>query len=373
MEYADVLSALQQHEDAIDIYERVLADLEALNEGEELELRLRFADVLHVAKQYEASQAQLDRLLDQLDSTSPARLRHALLSTARNLVALDRHDEALEYFEQLRELDPDSFDLHEEYAGALLSASRPQEALEWLVQAPSLSLDGEFLLGAIYSNVESYHRAVAVYKSVVKRHPEQLKAWRLLADNASWAKDYRTGIHIYKQLLLRAPEDESLLIALADAWLWSEEHQLALDIYFEILRDAPERYDLWARFVQAATGEVEMTEAMQRMLKSIIATRQDWPDDFRFRLSMVDALVRVGDDAGAVSLLQELLSQAPQDRELRRRLADEFHRLGRYQEAEQLYQELLEDGELPPSRIDDRRPYTRTQVISMPRVTPIAD
>ena len=147
---------------------------------ERVEIQLRFADVLHVAKEYEAAQIQLDELLLQIDNTSPARLRHALLSTARNLVALERHQKALDYFRQLRDMDPDKFELHEEYAGALLSASRPREALQWLTEAPGLTLDGEFLLGAIYTNLEAYRRAVGVYRSIVERHPKQLKAWRLL-------------------------------------------------------------------------------------------------------------------------------------------------------------------------------------------------
>ena len=306
---------------------------------------------------------QLDHLLERLDNTSPARLRHALLSTARNLVALNRHQDALNYFDQLRELDPESFDLYEEYAGALLSASRPKEALQWLLQASPLSLDGEYLLGAIYSNLQAYDRAVEVYKAIVKPHPEQLKAWRLLADNASWAKDYRTSIHIYKQLLLRAPEDESLRIALADAWLWSEQHQLALDIYFDILQEAPDRYDLWARFVQATTGDVRINDAMQGMLQSIVATRQDWPDEFDFRLSMVDALLRLGDDTGAISLLQELRQRNPEDRRVRRRLADELHRVQRYQDAEHLYEGLLQQSKSPWRESNGPKRILRTQVI----------
>ena len=206
------------------------------------------------------------------------------ISTARNLIALDRTKEALEYFEQLRELDPDSFDLHEEYAGALLSASRPNEALQWLNQAPKLSLDGEYLLGAIYTNLEAFRRAASIFEDIVKRHPKQLRAWRLLADNASWAKDYRTGIHIYKQLLLRAPQDESLRIALADAFLWSGEHQLALDIYYDILRASPDRYDLWSNFVQAATGEGRVSPGVQKILQSIVSTKSEWPHEFNFPL-----------------------------------------------------------------------------------------
>lgn len=351
IEFADVLSALKNHDEAIDIYQRVLHDLVVTDNAEELEVRLRYADVLHQAKRYEASQEQLDRLLDQLDDQNPSRLGHALLSTARNLVALDRNKEALEYFEQLRELDPDSFDLYEEYAGALLSASRPQEALTWLNQAPQLSLDGEYLLGAIYSNLEAFARAVKVYENIVNRYPKQLRAWRLLADNATWSKDYRTGIHVYKQLLLRAPDDESLRIAFADACLWSGKHQIALDIYFDILSASPDRYDLWANFVRAATGDVRVTSGVQNLLQSIVLTRKDWPSDFNFRLSMVDALIRLGNDQSAISLLHELMQQHPKDRVLRRRLADELHRLKRFQDAEVIYDGLLKDSRPPePTR-----------------------
>lgn len=159
--------------------------------------------------------------------------------------------------------------------------------------------------------------------------------------------------------------------------MWSGQHQLALEVYFDILQAAPERYDLWSRFVQAATGDAEMNAGMQRMLESNIATWQDWPDEFDFRWSMVDALVRLGDDEGAVTLLQELLLQNPRDHMLRRRLADELHRLKRYEEAERIYQELLDEGDLPDSPVRRSQPVqtqpTQTHVISLPRVTPLVD
>ena len=377
VEYADVLAALKSYGQAIGIYEDVLADLQRTSVVEqtsasssqtrppslnEQEIRLRFADVLHQAKQYQSSQQQLDRLWEELDEQAPARLAHAYLSTARNLVALRRHQEALEYFERLRSIDPGSFDLHEEYAGALLSASRPREALDWINRAEHLSLAGEYLLGAIYSNLESFDRAVHVYTSIVKRVPEELRAWRLLADNASWDKDYPTGIHIYKQLLVRSPGDESLRIALADAYLWSGEKRLAFEIYYSILSQSPDRYDLWANFVRSATSDLSIPESAEKLLSSIVATRQNWPTNFDFRVSMVDALVRLGNDREAISLLRELLEVQPDNRNLRRRLADELHRLQHYEEAEQIYRQLLHENQAIPRRTTPKA--LRTRVVS---------
>ena len=57
---------------------------------------------------------------------------------------------------------------------------------------------------------------------------------------------------------------------------------------------------------------------------------------------MVDALIRLGDDRSALALLQDLLRQSPEDRKLHRRLADELHRLERYEDAERIYDALLQ-------------------------------
>jgi len=224
----------------------------------------------------------------------------------------------------------------------LLSSGRPEEALEWLSSAVTLSLNGQFLLGAVYANLEEFRRAVNVYKHIVKQHPQQLKAWRLLADAATWDKDYPLGIHIYKQLLARAPKDDSLRIALANAYLWSGEHQRALDIYVSILRKSPDRYDLWVSLVSAAAGEdVHISQDATELLMQVSAARENWPDDVNFKYGMSDALFRFGDDHGALQLLHELLRENPTDLEIKRRVGDTLHRQGRYEEAEQIYGSLL--------------------------------
>jgi tetratricopeptide (TPR) repeat protein len=280
------------------------------------------------------------------------------------LVALDRYDEALERFNQLRELDPEDFDLYEEYSGALLSAGRPEEALEWLNRAVSLSLNGQFLLGAIYSNLEAFDRAVNVYKHIVKQHPGQLKGWRSLADAATWSKDYRLGIHIYKQLLDRAPKDESLQIALANAYLWSGQHQRALDMYVEILNRSPDRYDLWVSLMNAAAGEdVEIGPAATRLLGRIAATRENWPDNANFKRGMADALFRFGEDRRAMSLLRELLRENPTNIEVQRQVGDSLHRHGRYKEAEQIYDSLLKRG--TPDRSSQPRTRSGTRNVTL--------
>ena len=62
-------------------------------------------------------------------------------------------------------------------------------------------------------------------------------------------------------------------------------------------------------------------------------------------------------------LLQELLRQRPNDRGLRRRLADELHRLERYDDAERLYQSLLREIEGSPRRDSGQPTMLRTHVI----------
>lgn len=364
LEYADTLASLQRYDQAIRLYLVYIDRAEVRESAVELtKAVLRYADVLHQAKRYTEAQQQLQWVLERVDEEMPARYRHVLTSTARNLVALRRHEAAIERFDQLRELDPDSFHLHEEYAAALLSAGRPEEALEWLSRVAQLSLEGEFLLGSVYSNLQEFDRAVNVYKQIVREEPRQLKGWRLLADAAARAKNYRLSLHIYHQLLARAPNDESLLVATANAYLWSGQHQRALDTYVDILRRSPDRYDLWIALVQAAAGEgVVIGVDAARFLRRIAAESKKWPNDDNFKLGMSNALFEIGEDRRARALLYELLRKSPDDPELRRRIGDSLHRSGRFEDAEQIYSSLLRQSDIP-ARSSQRRAKTRNVLL----------
>ena len=362
MEYGDVLSELSRHKEAISVYRWCVKQLQEEKETiEETELRLRFGDVLYQAKHLDEAQPEFDFVLANTDEKEPGRLRHVLVSSAKNLIALERVDEALELFTRIYDEDPEEFDLYEEFASVLLAAERPQESLNWLLRDNELTLGGEYLLGAIYAKLSRFDQARSVYMSIVKRYPDDLKAWRLLAEVSTWAQDYETAIHIYLQLLERDPDSEPLRIGLANAYLWSGRHQLAIQIYTKELTKNANRYDLWESFVHAATRkDVTLSNESYRLLVQIVHAQNRWPKNYAFRLTMVDGLFKVGNEKPAMMLLYSLLVERPHDRKLRRRYADELHRLGHYRQADRIYAELLKSRPVEQSQ---KKNDVRTQVI----------
>ncbi len=357
LQYADTLATLNEFEQAIRIYRETIGSLP--NSGEDssgdasrgegssaIEYRLRFGDVLLRAKYYNDALAELDWVLERVDASTPARYRHALLSRARVLVGLRRLPEALQQFERLRELDPEAFDIHEEYSGALLSAGRPQEALKWLQRTRKLTLEGRFLLGGIYANLKQFREASDVYRQIIADHPNEVRAYRELADVSTWGKDYRTAIHVYRQLLRWQPDSESLHIRLGTAYLYGGRHPLALELFAKVLERNPERYDLWPMLVYAAAGkDVVASLRARELLETISASREHWPRDGNFRHSLMEALFRMERHAEGLKLLREIVAEDAHDKAMRRRLADELHRIGQFAEAENHYQLLL-NGEL---------------------------
>ena len=175
MEYGDVLSELSRYKEAIAVYEWCVEQLKEEKETiEEAELRLRFGDVLYSAKHFDEAQPEFDFVLANTDEEEPGRLRHALVSSAKNLIALERTEEGLQLFTEIYDADPEEFDLYEEFASVLLEADRPEESLRWLLRGDELTLGGEYLLGAIYAKLLKFDRARNVYLSITKRYPEEL-------------------------------------------------------------------------------------------------------------------------------------------------------------------------------------------------------
>ena len=344
--YGDTLSALERYDDAILVYEHFfdrLDDREIKPENRKLaEYYLRFGDVLQKGKYYRDARNEYDDVLRAVDDSIPTIYRRALLSSARNYIALKAYDRGLAQFELLHKLDPDSFQFYEEYAGALLSAGRPRKALMWIRKSDELTLNGQYLLAAIHANVKDFHSASNTYRAIIATHPEEWRAYRELAQVSAWGKDFRTAIYVYRQLLQRNPNSEVLQVGLANTYLWSKQYDKALQLYTPVLNRTPKRYDLWPSFVEAASAEgVEASAAARKLLAMIVQRRANWPKDLTFRRAMMESLFRMEMEEDAMRMLQELLRASPRDPALRRRIADELHRQGEYAEAEKHYDVLL--------------------------------
>jgi predicted Zn-dependent protease len=74
----------------------------------------------------------------------------------------------------------------------------------------------------------------------------------------------------------------------------------------------------------------------------IIGNKSSWPKDLAFQQGMMESLFRMKLQEDAMAILSELIKAAPNDPALRRRYADELHRVGNYAEAEKHYQALLQ-------------------------------
>ena len=212
----------------------------------------------------------------------------------------------------------------------------------WIRKSDELTLNGQYLLAAIHANVKDFHSASNTYRAIIATHPEEWRAYRELAQVSAWGKDFRTAIYVYRQLLQRNPNSEVLQVGLANTYLWSKQYDKALQLYTPVLNRTPKRYDLWPSFVEAASAEgVEASAAARKLLAMIVQRRANWPKDLTFRRAMMESLFRMEMEEDAMRMLQELLRASPRDPALRRRIADELHRQGKYAEAEKHYDVLL--------------------------------
>src|SRR5262249_41756787 len=152
-----------------------------------LDLQFALAQALDHAKDYEQTEAQYQRLLQEIQNGNhpPARKRELLLAAARASIHAGNVVNARERFEELLKLYPDDLVLRNEFAGVLLSAHQFKEAVE-LYRGIEPDLNARLLLVAIHAQAKDFEAAEKECRTIIKLRPDDPQAKLLLADVLSW-------------------------------------------------------------------------------------------------------------------------------------------------------------------------------------------
>ncbi len=302
-------------------------------------LALKAESLQNLGRRKEAEVVYRD-LLTRLDKLYDDRSRwDVVLAAARNASNLGDLADAAERYKQVSKYGMLTDAARLEYAGVLYRVGQPDEATRLLEQG-SPSVQDLRLLASIYSSAKHFSKAISVYEQVLKILPDDALALRGLADNLYWSHKFGQASKIYRELLNRAPNDDELGQRLAETLLYDKQYQDAIGQYAKLLARDPERQDFRNGFLMAAAEIPSLGKADEETLERIYQ-QHGRQDNVAYLTSLLNAVSKHGKPEQAVALLESLLDRVPDSAELRLRLADTLHNLGRFKEADAQYRWLL--------------------------------
>ena len=233
--------------------------------------------------------------------------------------------------------DAQSTRMLREQAQQFEATQRYQEAIalyrEMLRREPEQD-DVRAALARLLSWQGSYAEAVDLYRDIIQRHPVDLDMRTALARVLSWQKEMTEAKSLYDAVLREDPRHAEALQGLADVLFWEGRSEEALPYYeraYAVSKDSA----LAARIATIRSGLAEQENKSSATGQSAAAERTAEV------IARARAWEHQAEYAQAIAAYQQALAEHPEDDELRGHLARTLAKAGQFEQATSLYREIL--------------------------------
>ena len=196
----------------------------------------------------------------------------------------------------------------------------------------------EELLSEAYMISKDYESAIGVYREILKKEPENVKARIALAEVLSWQKEYDQSIREYEKVLKIEPDNLEVKEKLAKVYTWKIDYKKAEDLYKDILKEGPQDLDILASLSQILIRSKRYAEATH-YIKLALSKKED--PHLRFLYGEV--LLLSGRYKQAKKVLKDVIARNPENIRAKVYLADIFSYNKEFDEAISLYKEALKE------------------------------
>lgn len=269
----------------------------------------------------------------------------AYLGLARAFQKLGNHQQALNQFMKVLELDPDNVEAKLEVGDYHLQAGaqNPENyvqarklAEEVLAQEPA-SVRARILLGNAFAGLNDLNRSLQEMQQALREDPDNLTAHLNLGALELRSQDREKALQTFQEAVRRHPDSPDAHRAIGNFYLAVAEFEKAEGFFRRALELAPEEnanlYSLVRHFL--VTRQPEKVEGLFR---EIIRSQ---PDAREPRWGLANYLIGEGREAEGIELLKELIRADSQDRFAALRLAEVYLSQQRLDDAEALIEERL--------------------------------
>lgn len=235
-EFLEILLANRRYEELIEFYKTYMDTM-----PNQLEARLAL---------YEAyiRTGRIDEAVQELEialSIDPSRIE-VLRELRDQLLFLDRWDDAIALYKDRLTVDPSNRKLRAELsemyqitADELSEQGKSKEAREQFhkrIELAPKDLGLRLEYAAMHRSRKEDRVAIEEVKNLLKRAPNQVEAWKVLAERLSWTNKPAEAAEAYAKVHSFDPADTSVQRALAHHLLWAEKQDEALEHFRAIVK-----------------------------------------------------------------------------------------------------------------------------------------
>ncbi len=267
---ARVLSWQGLHAEATTLYRDILA-----GHPQDQDIRVALAQVLSWQQQFEEA-GRLYREVLQSDPTQ--------VEARRGLAELaywqGNQAEAVQRYEALfAETHDPEIDAQLKAIRLELRATAPV-APEPPVPAPAVpETESRDIVAGVeqatkFEVAKQYPEAEALYRDILRRHPDNDDIRTALARVLSWQGGHAEATTLYREVLARHPDDQDIRIALAQVLSWQKQFDEAGRLYGAVLQADPTQIEARRGLAEVAHWRGDRSEALQRY-EALLADTHD--------------------------------------------------------------------------------------------------
>ncbi len=269
------------------------------------------------------------------------------------LVSLGRNAEALALGLKLVAAQPDNPRLMMGLAGELLKAGRRDEAATFygkvlkLAKEPQMLLPAANFLAEYQASKGRYREAAGYLRRVIALRPELLPARMMLIRMYTLAGDWGAAAGAARALAALNPDNLGLRMQVFDLQLRARQSGAAGQTAEAIVKRWPGDPGV----AQTLAGGLVRAGQASRAMRLLAEVRRRFPQVRPLGYLLYQLYRDLGRDAAAVSLLETLLREAPNDPLVRHELAGEAFDGQRYERVVELLEPLAKRRQIAPDAV----------------------
>ena len=272
---------------------------------------------------------------------------------AEVLSARQEYDQCIASYQQLIREKPEDDKLFLAYLTVLFWANRYDDYLkdssEYLEREPK-NLDLRSRRLDLLMGKNEFGLAIQECQGILELQPDSKAFCMRLAQILSWDGRYAESEKAYEELLAAHPDDPVLARGLGEVRVWAMKYEEAVEPLKAALKSKPKDPQV-QRLLTMCLSEVKtISKPDQKWLADIAAeyvAAEKVRSDIPFYTSLARALRKLEQHDLAIKVLRRTLENRPKSRSVRLQLADTLSAAGKFQEAEEEYDLLLQETQQP--------------------------
>lgn len=303
---------------------------------QEAEARKRFAELLDASKQWEQSKKAYRQALALSENARP--YYEAMLT------ACERHQDADCQRELLQEMTRQSPENGVDYGLKIADTFEKEQRWDEAKQTYRALLDAHPDSDAVLRRFASLHvrlgetsQAISVYETLIALHPAENSLYHALSDIYQQRQEFASAQRLYQQAIEAGRTQPDMYSALGQLYQRQGEADEALGAYRKAIEAGEARFAVYQQIEQLYLAQKKATELNFLWEQYILANKQH-PEQV---MLLVERYRAQSEWLKAVTLMKEVVANAPTNVAFRTALAGLYEEKGMTAESLEQYERIL--------------------------------